>query len=121
MSKKFNHILFIILLLASNGMTFSLHYCANSLASVNLIIPENNCCGDASDCCHSEIFKLNKLDLFSYNFPAFDLTTIEFETPFMQTFENNEEFDLKNTAIYIESLPPPKIQTKLSRFQSYLL
>jgi hypothetical protein len=121
MSKKFNHILFILLLIASNGMTFSLHYCANSLASVNLIIHENNCCDDASDCCHNETYKLKKLDLFSYNFPAFDLTTIEFETPFVKTFEFNEDFDLKNTAIYTEFPPPPKIQTRLSRLQSYLL
>lgn len=121
MLKKINHILFILLLLASNGMTFSLHYCANSLASVNLIIPANNCCDDASDCCHSETFKLNKLDLFSYNFPAIDLTSIEFETPFVQTFEFEKEFDLKSSAIYIASIPPPKIQTKLSRLQSYLL
>ena len=122
MFKRITHIIFAtIILVGTIGMTVSLHYCGNSINSINVITHAENCCGDSSDCCHNETFTLKKVDLFAISLNDFDFKVLELDTPIVQTFPTNEEIKLSFSTNYKESVPPPNIKTILSQLQTYLL
>lgn len=124
MFKKASHIILSMLLLISTvGLAISKHYCGGELISTSLFVEADACC-DSDDCCknETEVFQLDEdfsvsttleipesiqIDLLAISLMVFNLTLEENSTA--------EEFQL------IDSPPPPKIQTSLSKRQSYRL
>jgi len=102
------------------GMTVSKHFCGSSLQSTGLFSEIDPCC-DTPNCCHNESFTLEIKDDFSVTSNNFDFSQLAVDLPALvelfeiEVSEDNSYFTSKNTP------PPPKIQTVLSRFQSYLL
>ncbi len=124
MLKKFSHITLSVLLLTTTiGVAVSEHFCSGTFVSVKLFSEAKSCCGD-SDCCHNEnhFFKVNddfsaaqiqdvpqlaENDILGHELFSFNLPLV------------NESSD--NHFTFIDSPPPPLIQTVLSSLQTYRL
>jgi hypothetical protein len=124
MIKKIGHIILsALLLVASVGLAISKHYCSGNLVSTSIFGEAESCCGD-SDCCHneSEVYQMHEdYSLVSVSetpqsaeFDLLDFTILVYNFTVVETEETEEFFEA-------DSPPPPKIQTVLSRKQSYLL
>ena len=124
MLRKTSHIILSALLLfATVGLAISKHYCSGNLVSTSIFGEAESCCGD-SDCCQNEsdFFQLDEdYSLVSFSevpqtaeFELLDFAILVYNFTAIETEETEEFFEA-------DSPPPPKIQTVLSRKQSYLL
>ncbi len=114
----------MFLLVATTGITFSMHYCGGKLVSTSIFKEAKSCCGGMG-CCKNKIIHYEvkddyvspilvehqKIDSFDVLFPVliilnYDLLSVE-------------EFKW-TIAFYDSSSPPPSIQTKLAFLQTYL-
>ncbi len=102
-------------------MTISKHYCGTSLKSVSLMFAPEPCCEIPDGCCHDESITV-KLEL-NYFVPlfAFDFTQLAIDLP--ATIELIQvKYPVYSSFVTTINTPPPqKIQTVLSRLQTYLL
>jgi hypothetical protein len=121
MLTKISHIFLALLFMVTTmGMTVSKHFCGSYLQSTSVLSEIEPCC-DMPDCCHNESITLEIKDDFSVTSYNFDFTQLAVDLPALvelveiEVSENNSYLISENTP------PPPKIQTVLSRFQSYLL
>jgi hypothetical protein len=124
MLRKTSHIILSALLLfATVGLAISKHYCSGNLVSTSIFGEAESCCDD-SDCCHneSEVYQIHEdYSLVSVSevpqtaeFELLDLAISVYNFTVIETEETEEFFES-------DLPPPPKIQTVLSRKQSYLL
>jgi len=124
MITKAKHIILsLLLLITTTGFALSKHYCGGELVSISLFSEAESCC-NLDDCCLNEIetFQLDG----DFSIPSTTgipesvqlelsaLTLVLVEKNF-QVRENSHEF------IFTDLPPPPKIQTALSKRQTYLL
>lgn len=124
MLKKFSHIILSMLLLLSTiGVAISKHYCSGNLVSVALFSAAQTCCDD-DNCCQSESQFYQLHDDFSIAPYSQTPQAAQFELfAFAVLSLNNLVFESQDAAPFYEAdLPrPPKIQTVLSKKQTYLL
>lgn len=114
-------VLALFLMVATTGITISKHYCGTNLESVSILTSPESCCDIPVGCCHNEDVKIEIKDdysvaSFNYNFSMFAL-----ELPgLMELFQPNVPEATSKFHIY-NYLPERKMQTVLSRLQTYLL
>lgn len=122
MLKKIIHtLLALVLLVVTTGMTISTHYCGGNVKDVSFLSAPKSCCDIPEGCCHDEAFTIKIVDDFSISSYTFDFNQLEIVLPI--SFELIElEAPVKAIGyIFRNSIPPPKIQTVLSRLQNYRL
>lgn len=94
-----------LLLVSSIGLTFTVHYCGDSIASVSLATDlkatnEKDCCGIAiqkSTCCKNKHLKFEKKDPRALT-KVFSLET----TPYITFRDWSDNFSKKETAFVIK-------------------
>ncbi|BAX82423.1 HYC_CC_PP family protein [Labilibaculum antarcticum] len=122
MLKKIIHtLLTLVLFVVTTGMTISTHYCGGNVKDVSFLSAPKSCCDIPEGCCHDEAFTLKIKDDFSISSYTFDFSQFEIVLPI-----SNELIDMEVAVkaigyIFRNSIPPPKIQTVLSRLQNYRL
>ena len=122
MLRKISHIIIVLLLLVTTmGLTIDKHYCGTRLVSVSILDEAESCCDMSDDCCHNdtETYKLN-VD-YTYSQINTDFNQVPIELPalsfhYLSLFEGNS-----SDAVCSLFIPPRKIKTTLSVFQTYRL
>lgn len=127
MFRKIIYILFAMLLLISTmGFTVSKHYCGSRLISISINSEAESCCGEKanSSCCHNE----TEFFQFDENFTSpvivenNQITDLDILFPAVFISLLNEPVIINSNILnFAESPPPPKLHTKLSLFQTYLI
>ncbi|SMO36630.1 hypothetical protein SAMN06265379_101292 [Saccharicrinis carchari] len=113
----------MFLLLATAGVTISMHYCGGSLVYTSINQQAESCCDD-DGCCENKTLHYELEDDYLSPIVVDNNNLIEMEILFPILFVMN--FDLsaaqaKPSFAFIDSYPPPKIQTRLSLLQVYLI
>ncbi len=122
MLRKISHIIIALLLLVTTmGLTIDKHYCGTRLVSVSILNEADSCCDMTNDCCHddTDTYKLDVDYILSllnidFNQAAIELPALSF--CYLSLFEGNS-----SDAGFSLFIPPRKIQTTLSIFQTYRL
>ena len=116
-------ILALFLLVATTGVTISMHYCGGSLVSTSINQQAESCCDDDS-CCENKnlhyelendyvstpVVENSSVPVLEVLFPV--LFVLDIDLSPLQT---------KATRAFVDSSPPPKIATRLSLLQTYLI
>lgn len=124
MLRKFTHIvLTMFLMVATTGVTFSMHYCGGKLKSVSINYESKSCCDMKGGCCHNESIHFEvKEDFVSPVYVENDKVVeldILFPILFVLDFELLPEVE-KTFETFPDTSAPPTIQTRLSLLQTYL-
>jgi hypothetical protein len=122
MLKKFTHtLLALVLFVVSTGMTISTHYCGGNVKDVSFLSAPQSCCDIPEGCCHDEAFTIKIEDDFSISSYTFDFNQVEIVLPlFIELIKSELPVEAKGY-FFRSIIPPPKIQTVLSRLQNYRL
>ncbi|WP_346856905.1 hypothetical protein [uncultured Draconibacterium sp.] len=122
MLKKFSQIFLAILFMVTTmGMTVSKHYCGSSLQSVSVFSEIDPCCDMDTGCCHDEQVNIDIEDDYSVTSNNFDFSIFALELPaLLELFQIDVPEQISEYHIH-SFLPERKMQTVLSRLQSYLL
>jgi hypothetical protein len=124
MLKKILHTIFaFFLLMATTGISLSMHYCGGKLASISINHEAKSCCDMTGGCCENETisFEVEK-DFIS---PVYAENSkiaerdILFPILVILSFELLPEGE-NSYVVYTDSSPPPTIRTRLSLLQTYL-
>ncbi|WP_321317591.1 HYC_CC_PP family protein [Labilibaculum sp.] len=122
MLKKISHLLLaLVIFVVTTGITISTHYCGGNVKDVSFLSATKACCEIPQGCCHDEVFTVKIENDFSISSYSFDFEQLEIVLPVLIELIK-VEVPLKagnNFLAYI--VPPPKIQTVLSRLQNYRL
>ncbi|MDM8159964.1 hypothetical protein QUH73_09070 [Labilibaculum sp. K2S] len=122
MLRKFSHLLLaLVVFVVTTGITVSTHYCGGNVKDVSFLSAPQACCEIPQGCCHDEVFTMKIKDDFSISSYSFDFEQLEIVLPVLiELIKVETPLNVrKNFVEYI--VPPPKIQTVLSRFQNYRL
>ena len=124
MLRKIAHIvLALFLMLATTGITFSMHYCGGKLVSTAINKEAKTCCDGTGGCCENKILHFEVEDNYVIPVKVENIKTIELDVLFPILFVFNLELynveDRANNTFY-DSSPPPTIQTRLAFLQTYL-
>lgn len=122
MLRKISHIsLSLLILVTTIGLTIDKHYCGTRLVSVSIFSETESCCDMTSNCCHDNT-DTYKLDVdYTLSQLKIDFVQAPIELPalsfyYLSMFEGNS-----SDAGFSIFIPPRKIQTTLSIFQTYRL
>lgn len=122
MLRKIKHIVLALLLLVStNGIAISKHYCGANLKSVSILTTPESCCELPVGCCHNEKVEIEIKDNYSiasfhYDFSVFAIELFSLMELFqLDVSESTPEFHIYNY------LPERRMQTILSCLQTYRL
>ena len=116
-------VLALFLLVATTGITISMHYCGGSLVSTSINQEAKSCCDD-DGCCENKnlhyeleddyvspiIVEKNKVMELDVLFPILFMLDIDLSP-----------LQIKSAPAFAVCSPPPKIQTRLSLLQTYLI
>ncbi|MUP39391.1 HYC_CC_PP family protein [Labilibaculum euxinus] len=122
MLKKFSHLLLaLVIFVVTTGITVSIHYCGGNVKDVSFLAAPKACCEIPQGCCHNEVFTVKIENDFSISSYTFDFEQLEVALPVLiELIKVETPINVrKNFVEYI--VPPPKIQTVLSRLQNYRL
>jgi hypothetical protein len=126
MNRKFNHIVFLVLLLVSTtSLIVGAHYCAGELYSFRLLNDAPGCCSDANcgNCDDNNII-LGLSDEYivgDYQIKYDPLTFISIHSVDCATTYNAFHGSNSWRTIYQLNTPPPGLQKSLSMIQSFIL
>ena len=124
MLRKTFHIVFsVFLLISTAGISISMHYCGGKLVSASLNKEAKSCCDGVGGCCENKTFQFKINDDFvspvvfenPENVKLDILFPIIFVYRFASLNEGNRAF-----RVFMDSSPPPTIQTRLALMQTYL-
>ena len=122
MLKKFSQIFLAMLFMVTTmGMTVSKHYCGSSLQSVSVFSEINPCCDMDTGCCHNEQVNIDIEDDYSVTSNNFDFSIFALELPALLELFQLDVPELISDFQFHNFLPERKMQTVLSRLQTYLL
>lgn len=123
MPKRISHILLALLVMISTmGMTVSKHFCGDELIEVTILTTPDSCCDSPTGCCHNETTSLKVKDEFSVASFTFDFSQWGLQLPPLPQIEQLQQ-TMPTTVEMVTHTPPPppRLQTVLSRLQSFLL
>ena len=111
----------MLIVVSTMGMTVSMHFCGDNLESISILRSPDPCCDIPDDCCHDESINIETENDFSGTFYTFEFSQLVVELP--TYVESMQIYIAENDFLNSFSCtpPPPKIQTVLSKLQSYLL
>ena len=124
MLRKLTHIMLaLFLVVATMGVTFSMHYCHGELVSTSINKATKTCCDGNDGCCQNKTlhFKVKE----DYTSPAqvetnkivqLDVLLPVIYSFYFELLPQNEIV----TEVFIDTSPPPNIQTRLALLQTYL-
>ena len=123
MFRKIAHIvLSVFLMLATIGVTFSMHYCGGELISTSINSEAESCCDD-DGCCENKTLHFEVEDDYvsTVQFKNIEIVELDILIPilFVLNLELLNEEDKAIEAFY-DSSPPPTIQSRLALLQTYL-
>ena len=122
MLKKISQIFLAILFMVTTmGMTVSKHYCGSSLQSVSVFSEIDPCCDMDTGCCHDEQVNIEIEDDYSVTSNNYDFSLFALELPNLLELFQIDVPEMISEFQVSHFLPERKIQTVLSRLQSYLL
>ena len=121
--KLFHIVLSVFLLVATTGVTFSMHYCGGEYISTSINQEAASCCDGTGGCCENKTVHLEVEDNYVVPFQIDNTQIVELNTLFPILFalhielfpEVNETFK-----VFTDTSPPSTIQTRLSLLQTYL-
>lgn len=124
MLRKIIHIvLSVFLMVATTGITFSMHYCGGKYVSTSINKEAKSCCDGIGGCCENKTVHLEVKDDYVSPVQIDNIKVVELDILFPILFALHFElFSLENEAfeVYTDTSPPPTIQTRLSLLQTYL-
>jgi len=124
MIRKIIHIaLSVFLMVATTGITISIHYCGGEYVYTSINKEAKSCCDGMGGCCENKTIHLEVKDDYVSPFQMDNTKIVELDVLFPILFalnfellpELNESFE-----VYTDTSPPPTIQTHLSLLQTYL-
>jgi len=124
MFRKIIHIILLVyLLVATTGITFSVHYCRGEYVSASIDKEAKPCCNGKDKCCKDKIIHFEVKDNYDNTNAMTTVKTVDFGVliPFIRLFkltlipETNKEVEK-----YTHTLLLLKTQTRLSLLQTYL-
>lgn len=124
MLRKITHIvLALFLMVATTGVTFSMHYCGGELVSITINKKAKTCCDGSGGCCENKTLHFEVEDDYITSGQVKNGENVEldilFPILFVLNFKLLEEKD-KALEVFNDSSPPPTIHTRLSLLQTYL-
>jgi len=110
-------------MVATTGITFSMHYCGGKYVSTSINKEAKSCCDGTGGCCENKTVHLEVKDDYVSPIQIDNTKIVELDVLFPILFalkfelfpELNETFE-----VYTDTSPPPTIQTRLSLLQTYL-
>ncbi len=116
----------IILLITTMGFSVSKHYCGSRLIEMSINSAIEPCCDDGgtAGCCHdeTEYFRFDKDFVGPVIIENNQVTDLDILFPSVFVYLLNEPVMIESEILnFAESPPPPKLHTKLSLFQTYLI
>jgi len=124
MYRRIIHIvLSVFLMVATTGITFSMHYCCGQYVSTSINEEAKMCCDGTGGCCENKTIHIEVEDDYVSPIEIDNLKIVALDVLFPILFvlnfdllpEENETFE-----VYTDTSPPPIIQTRLSLLQTYL-
>jgi hypothetical protein len=124
MFRKITHIvLSVFLMVATTGITFSMHYCGGKYVSTSINKEAKSCCGDTCGNCENKTIHLEVEDDYISPIQINNPSIVELDVLFPILFafnmnllpEEGESFE-----VYTDTSPPPTLHTRLSLLQTYL-
>ncbi len=116
-------VLALFLLVATTGVTISMHYCAGSLVSTSINHEAKSCCDDEG-CCKNKNLHYELEDDYVSPIVVENNNVMELDILFPVLFVLDIDLSplqIKETPAFADCSPPPKIQTRLSLLQTYLI
>jgi hypothetical protein len=122
MFRTISHIILsLILLISTMGLTIDKHYCGTRLVSVSIFDEPESCCDMTGGCCHNdtETYKLSAD--YTVSQLNVDFTQAPLKIPALEFFYvsllDGRSSDIGSSVF----IPPRKLRTTLSIFQTYRL
>lgn len=114
----------MILMVATTGITFSMHYCGGELVSISINKEAKTCCDGTGGCCENRTLHLEIEDDYVSPIQVKSIETVElgisFPILFVLNFELSVEEEFIATNALYDSSPHQTIQTRLAFLQRYL-
>lgn len=124
MLRKISHIVFaLFLMIATAGVTFSVHYCGGELISASVNTEAKSCCDSNCGNCENNTLQFKIEDDYVIPVHIESDNIIELDILFPVLFVLNSELlasEEKKIDYYYDSSPPLIIQTRLALLQTYL-
>ncbi len=123
MIKKVTHIIFaLFLMIATSGVTLSMHYCGGNLVSTSINHKAKSCCDGTGGCCESKIIHVQIEDNFVSSIPVESNQTVELDLLFPLLSALNTEILVEDLVVSVEinDTSPPPVQKRLALLQTYL-
>ncbi len=124
MFRKVFHIVFaIFLILATTGITLSMHYCDGKLVSASINKEAKSCCDGSGGCCQNKSFHFEVKDNYVGPVILENSKIIELDRLFSILFVSDIELlpEVEKTfQAFNDSSPPTANQKRLSLLQTYL-
>lgn len=123
MLRKLIHIILALFLVVTTmGLTFSMHYCHGELVSTSINKQAKSCCDDGG-CCENKTLHFQIDDDYTcpLQIETKEIVQLDVLLPVISSFYF--EFLPQNeieTEVFVDTSPPPSIQTKLALLQTYL-
>lgn len=124
MFRRITHIIFaLFLMVATTGITLSIHYCGGKIVSASIYKEAKTCCDGKGGCCENKTLHFEVEDDYISPVQINNIEVIQLDILFPILFVLNLELlDEEDKAIvaFYDALPPPTIQTRLAILQTYL-
>ncbi len=120
--KTIHIVLSVFLMVATTGVTFSMHYCGGNYVSTSINKEAASCCDD-EDCCKNETVHIEVEDDYVSPIQIDNTKVVELDVLFPILFALHFELfpeEKETFEVYSDTSPPPTIQTRLSLLQIYL-
>lgn len=124
MFRKVAHIILsLFLMVATIGVTFSMHYCGGDLVSTSINQQSNTCCNDTGGCCENKTVHVEvEADYLNPGLlKNVEVMELDLLLPIVFIFQKTLVENKIDKPFYAYVKPPPKIRTVLSQLQTYLL
>jgi hypothetical protein len=116
-------ILTLFLMVATTGITCSMHYCGGELVYISINNDTKSCCDSSGGCCENKTLQFVVEDDYVIPVQIENSRIVElnllFSVLFVSNFNLFPEGDEAFKA-YDDHSPPPTTQTRLSLLQTYL-
>jgi hypothetical protein len=123
MHRQIAHILLaLILMVATTGITFSMHYCGGKLVSSSINSEAKTCCDGSGGCCENLTLHIGLEDDFESPSPVQHTESLELDLLHFIHFVYNSAWtteESQTTLILQNESPPIALRSRLSLLQTY--
>jgi hypothetical protein len=124
MFRKIAHtLLALFLLVATTGISLSMHYCGGKLVDTSINKEAKACCDGTGGCCENRSFSFEVKDDYVVPVELEITNTVapDILFPVLYVFNFRLISEVKQSFItFTDSSPPPAMQTRLSLLQTFL-